>query len=452
MDKTKVLYVSHSPQLCGGEICLLNLVKNLDRNRYEAVVVLPVDGPLRTKIEELGVKTYLSPLEWWIRVEGSFSYNNVPLTGRLKSMLDIFDVEKPDVIHTNTSVVLEGAIAAKIRNIPHIWHIHEVLNGHPTLEALLPLPVFYRIIEKLSNKVIVVSNDMKRELSDFISPDKIETVFNGIDTSKFKERVDLPVREELSIPDDYLIAITVATIHKYKGHDNLLEAASLVKKQGGKIKYLLIGPGSPENINNLHKNISKLNLKDDVHYLGFREDIARLVGGSDFFLLPSVKEGFPLVVLEAMALGKPIVATDCCGPADMIDDGKTGYLVPVARPDLLSSKILELINNVASIKSMGNASYHKYIGNFTLEIYAKKFDMIYDEASTQQESSEISKRDFSLVQSSLVLYQQYIDKIQETTQHNWTAHNIFHQISSQKGIINSIKNYVQIKATNALRQ
>jgi glycosyltransferase involved in cell wall biosynthesis len=425
VGKIKVLYISHSPQLCGGEICLLNLVKNLDRYRYEAVVVLPVDGPLRAKIEELGGKTILSPLEWWVRVEGSFSYKNISVTQRLESILNIVDEERPDVIHTNTSVVFEGAIAAKLRNIPHIWHIHEVLNGHPTLEALLPLPVFYRIVELLSDKVVVVSNDMKRELSALISHDKIETVFNGIDTSKFKEAVELSVRAELSIPDDYMVAITVATIHKYKGHDNLLQAASLVKQHGGKIKYLLVGPGSPENIENLYENIKRLNLTDDVYYLGFREDIPRLVGGSDFFVLPSVKEGFPLVVLEAMALGKPIIATDCCGPADMIDDGKTGYLVPVARPDILSMKIIELAHDVSSIKNMGYASYQKYINNFTLEIYASHFDDIYTNLITaDRHNLKLTEQNRILVKALLDTYQNYINNMQKLIEHDWQKNRL----------------------------
>ena len=425
VGKTKVLYISHSPQLCGGEICLLNLVKNLDRYRYEAVVVLPVDGPLRAKIEELGGKTLLSPLEWWVRVEGSFSYKNISVTQRLESILNIVDEERPDLIHTNTSVVFEGAIAAKLRNIPHIWHIHEVLNGHPTLEALLPLPVFYRIVELLSDKVVVVSNDMKRELSALISHDKIETVFNGIDTSKFKEAVELSVRAELSIPDDYMVAITVATIHKYKGHDNLLQAASLVKQHGGKIKYLLVGPGSPENIDNLYKNIKRLNLKDDVYYLGFREDIPRLLGGSDFFVLPSVKEGFPLVVLEAMAMGKPIIATDCCGPADMIDDGKTGYLVPVARPDILSTKIIELAHDVSSIKNMGYASHQKYINNFTLEIYARHFDDIYKNLITADRLNlKLTEQNRILVKALLDTYQNYINNMQKLIERDWQMNRL----------------------------
>jgi glycosyltransferase involved in cell wall biosynthesis len=443
MGKIKVMYISHSPELCGGEICLLNLLKQIDRNRYDAVVVLPVDGPLRAKIEEIGYKTYLSPLEWWVKVEGSFHYKSITVTDRLQGILNIIDDEKPDLIHTNTSVVFEGAIAAKIRNIPHIWHIHEVLNGHPTLEALFPLPVFYRIIEQLSDKVIVVSNDMKKELSSFVSYNKLKTIYNGIDTSTFNNIVDTSIRQEFSIPDDYLIAITVATIHKYKGHDNLLESASLAKQKGCKIKYLLVGPGSSENIDNLNNNINRLKLKGDVIYTGFRNDISRLVSGSDFFVLPSVKEGFPLVVLEAMALKKPIIATDCCGPADMIDDGKTGYLVPVANPVTLSDKIIELAKDKALIKNMGLASYDKYNDNFTLKVYADSFTNLYNELIRTSAKTILTESDTVFVLSLLIMYQQYVENSRCVNYQYPNIMDIFNQLSAKKSITSVIKAFAR---------
>jgi glycosyltransferase involved in cell wall biosynthesis len=409
MKKIKILYISHSPYLNGAEICLFNLVKSIDRERYEPVVIFPEVGPLTEKLKETGIKTYVAPLERWVGLEGKRSYSGISLADRVSLLMQIIEKESPDVIHTNTSVVFEGAIAAKLRNLPHIWHIHEVLRGHPTLDPYLPLPSLYWVIDKLADRVVVVSNDMRNELRLFMTDDKIETVFNGIEISKHGENDNISLRQELGIPDDYYIAINVASILKYKGQDNLLDAAALVKASGGKVKYLLVGSGSKDNVSHLLEKVAKLGLGEDVQYLGYRQDIPRLIKGSDFFVLPSVKEGFPLVVLEAMALRKPIVATNCCGPADMIDDGVNGFLVPVNRPDLLSEKIMEMTRDKAATAGMGERSYSKFQENFTIEKYAQGFERIYSRLSgSHKPNAVLTDYDRSLLESLVEIYQSYM--------------------------------------------
>jgi glycosyltransferase involved in cell wall biosynthesis len=414
LGRKKILYISHSAQLAGAELCLLNLVRNLDRERFTSAVVFPEEGPLKESIEGLGITTYLAPLEWGVWASGRLKYNAVPLPERVQRILEIIDKEEPQIIHSNTSVIFEGAIAAKLKGIPHVWHIHEVLEGHPSLQAFLPLPLFYRVLEFLSDKVVVVSNDMKRELAAFVASEKLQTVFNGIDPARYKDVSAANVRGEFGIPDDCLLSINVATISRYKGQDNLLEAAALAKAKGSNVKYLLVGPGSKENVDALLSKIKDLNLTEDVFYLGYREDAPELIKGSDFFVLPSVKEGFPLAVLEAMALGKPVIATDCCGPADMVNDGVNGYLVPVGRPDLLGDKILQLSRDKSAMANMGEQSYEKYRANFGIEKYASDFEKLYGYISEAIPSAGGHFNSTDVMELLFEAYQRHVDSMQKT--------------------------------------
>src|SRR6185369_10453023 len=180
MPKTKILFFSHSSYLFGAENCLLSLVGSLDRTRFESVVVLPSEGPLRQKLDDLGVRSHVIPLEWWVKNEGKFLFPQNELLQRLDQLLRIVAEEKPDLIHSNTSVVWLGAVAARILGIRHIWHLHEMLVDHPSLEPSFPLPLLYQSIDFLSERIVAVSEELGRELAGYATPGKLRVIHNGI--------------------------------------------------------------------------------------------------------------------------------------------------------------------------------------------------------------------------------------------------------------------------------
>ena len=383
MTKTKILYVSHSSRIGGAEVCLLTLIKYLDKNFFEPVVVFPTPGPLRKQIEQLGVRTYITPLEWWVRAEREFAYKGNPLSRRVQALARIIEREKPHIVHTNTSVIWEGALAAQLRGVPHLWHIHEILEVHPVLRTLFPLPTVHQIMDELSQRVVAVSEAALNGLVQDITASKLTVISNGIDTAKFKttgnENHGSSLREELNLPADAILAITVGSLVAEKGHDNLLMAASLVGKRHVPVHFILVGGGTPPAVWALKKKIKELRLEHSVHYLGFRRDVPRLVKSCDFLVLPSHTDAFPLAVLEAMAAGKPVIATASGGAAEMIANGESGFLVPVANPHRLCDKILEIAADVEMRKRMGTSAFQRFNENFTAEIFAARFGNLYQE-------------------------------------------------------------------------
>jgi len=400
----KILYVSHSSQIGGAEICLLNLLRGLDRSTFCPIVVFPSEGPLKDKITDLSIKTYITSLEWWVEPECGLSFQADNLSVRIRKLAAIIDREKPSIIHTNTSVIWEGAIVAKLKNIPHVWHIHEFLQGHPSLKPLIPLPLLYHLVELLSDKVVTVSLAVKTELSDYISLESLVTIYNGIDIP-----ILTPSEVESVVSENDFTAVIVGQISKCKGHDTLLDAISLVKGKMRSSKFLVIGQGSDMAVSALLSNVERLNILEHVFYLGYRSDAARIIAQADVLILPSHREAFPTVILEAMALGKPVIATDCGGPSEMVIDGETGYVIPVNDPLSLSETILDAYLNRDKLKEMGGKGQRRFKDNFRLEEHVVHFEELYRQVLEKNRVSDI--KELMLVEGIVQFYDSYVEKL-----------------------------------------
>lgn len=400
--KTKILYISHSSFFNGAEICLLTLLRNLDRELVEPVVVFPGKGPLIEVLEGLGIKTYITPLERWIR----FKYDRPADTGldsRVHTLIGIIESEQIDLVHTNTSVVMEGAIAAKIKRIPHIWHIHEFLKDNTELYASLPLPVIYYLISLLSDKVISVSNFVSSQFRSAVENNKIVTIYNGVEENHSPQ--DLSIRHEFGIKDDEILAVALAILTESKGYKNLLEAASEILKKGIKVKFLWAGGSDKKTLRDFEKQVKKLGIKDSFIYAGFRKDIQKLLRNTDILICPSKMETLSLAILEAMAAGKPVITTDCGGPTECVVNDQTGYIVPVDDNLGLSKAILNLCTSKQIRDTFGKNGLDRYKEIFSAGIYAKNIQDSYTGLIDDKTRSEDIESERTLIDSFIQVYQ-----------------------------------------------
>jgi hypothetical protein len=225
-DKKKILFLSHTSGISGAEECLLTLVKYLDRERFEPLVVMPPpDGPLREAMEQLGVRVLVRPLRWWATApsgnrlrelaldfyrvlvqclgvaprapilkayRSAMGLLNAPAHGDIENDLEqrVLDLEQIireeniALVHSNTSVIWEGAFAASRAGVPHVWHLHEIMKGYPHLTMLLPLGMVYSVMTKLSDRVVTVSDAVRDSIPGAVSRRNLLTIPNGIDTQK----------------------------------------------------------------------------------------------------------------------------------------------------------------------------------------------------------------------------------------------------------------------------
>jgi len=376
-DKKRILYVSHSSGLDGAEKCLLSLAKHLDKKRFTPIIALPATGKLRSEAAKFGIKTIIFPLERWILFSYDYGLSGQNLIERSSKLARIIEEEKIDIVHTNTALIAEGALAARIAGRPHIWHMHEILAGHPSLILPLPLYLTHKLIDIYSEYVVCVSMAVKNSLSDVIRTEKIKVIYNGIETP-LKSVGTQRLRRELGLPDNALIVCTIGHIMEEKGYSTFVSAAIRVLKENKNIHFVSVGDMLDQALSQrLKEQIKEAAIDAHISFLGYRSDIWQILDDIDVYVTSSQTESFGLAIVEAMASGKPVISTRSGGPEEIIVDGSTGRLVPVNDPDTMADAIIELASDQTKRQKMGTNGRRRFEENFTISQYAGSFEELY---------------------------------------------------------------------------
>lgn len=388
MEKINLLYVHSSNELYGADRSLFRLVRNLDKQRFSPYVVISSDvhyeKPLLSpELKELGVETFIIPLAVLRRKYFNpigilyFSYLFITSSWKLSKIIRKYRI---DIVHSNTSAVFSGSVAAFITKRRHIWHVREIYIT-PRLLGL----IIARLIAILSIKAIAVSNAVRTNLSNNgCDPKKIAVVHNGIDVEVFSsdEEKRITIRSELKIPQDVIIVGMIGRISSWKGQDILVLAAQEVVDFYSDVQFLLVG-GVVEweefRRDDLLSLINNSGLSETIILKDFRPDVSDLLTAFDIFVLPStLPDPFPTVVLEAMASGLPVIASALGGAKEMLTE-ECGILVPVGDPKALATSINDLIKNTDMRISMGNKAKLRAQEKFSTQNYVDSIEAIYSE-------------------------------------------------------------------------
>ncbi|AKB13452.1 Glycosyltransferase involved in cell wall bisynthesis [Methanosarcina thermophila] len=269
------------------------------------------------------------------------------------------------------------------------WNIPLVISALGTIERKVAYEGSYtskQIIEAMSfaDRILSVSEDLKLHIVNLgIDKNKVHVVPNGVDIGKFKPAGKAHARSILNLPQDKNIVLFVGALRKIKGVDYLIEAAhSFVDKD----TYLFMVGRDDGLKKNLEKRAYELKIANYIKFTGpvNHEDIPLWISASDILVLPSLSEGRPNVILEALACEVPVVATDVGGIPELMVDGETGYLVPPKSPDELSRKINKLLDDKNRREKMGKFGRKCIIQRgLTWEAHAKTTVDIYQELLTK---------------------------------------------------------------------
>jgi glycosyltransferase involved in cell wall biosynthesis len=362
-------------------------VKHIDKKRVHPIVVVPKKGLLKDRLQDLGVETYVLPQAWWISPTRDFGQKDgakIDIVERCNNIAALIRDEHVDIVHTNTSVVIEGAIAAKLTERPHIWHLHEILKVYPTLKPCLPLHLIYKFIELHSDVLITVTDALRKAVSEETNTDKIRVIHNGIDVVNECQLVP-GFRKEMGISKDYVVVCAIGSVIREKGYDNFIVAAKHVLAKRKNVRFIIIGSmGDHEFASILFREIRRSGLKEYIKFLGHRSDIARILKEIDVCVVSSQTESFGLTQLEAMGAGRPIVATRCGGPEEIVVDGETGILVPINDPEAMAEAIISLADNREKRRQMGLSGLNRYDRYFTANCYCKQIEALYSEVSRRK--------------------------------------------------------------------
>ncbi|MBE9571085.1 MAG: glycosyltransferase family 4 protein [Proteobacteria bacterium] len=393
MEGLKILIVMHGAGKGGVEKSIAILCKYLDKERFEPIVAMPSDGPLKAYLDGIGIKTIITPLEWWTPLhffygDGHYYRFLSGLKNRVNNLVRIINENEINLVHSSTLTVADGAIAAKLSGRPHVWHIHGRFDGtSPTFGTYLPIDVLYPIVGELSTRIVAVSQIVKDFLCPYIAPSKINLINNGIDIDKFKEKTSSSksLLEEFPTLKNKVLVGLVGRIARVKGIEDYIEAAINVLRIRDDVGFLVVGPEEDKTLGQkVRKRVDSSNFADNIVFTGYRKDIPGLLQGIDLVVCSSLKEGFPYSCLEAMAASKALVATKCGGPEEMVIDGETGYLVDVDNPNELARAILKVAENPKTMKSMGERGRKRIEQFFEARVYAQNFENLYKDVVTEK--------------------------------------------------------------------
>ncbi len=365
----KIVFIVESLDVGGAELSLLKWLRHCDRNLFAPSVIAFSDGILREELNRLEIPNIIFPKQRPF---------DILFLGRLVKQIRQI---APDVIHCRNGIpaISYGVIAARLTRIPVICSLHGRTHY---IQQNIKTWLWFRIM-RLSQTIITVTEGIGEEVSRYgnIPRDKVKMIHNGIDLTGqapalFRENL----REESGFSrDDFLIG-TVGNLRAIKGQKYLVQAMPEILSKIGRAKIVLIGSGEEQE--NLQKLAAQLHISDKIKFLGYRENAGRLIGMFDVFVLPSLSEGFPNVLLEAMMAQIPIVATRVGGVGEIVADGQEALLVGHADSDALAHAVIHLAENPELSARLAKNAGQRVRTCFDIQKTFAEYDAVYTQ--TQQ--------------------------------------------------------------------
>ncbi len=353
----------------GAEKMLISLVDHLDKASYRSVVCLLKDGWLRDQFQRRGVDTFIHPLN------RSFDI------GWLRKFVGFVKKHRIDLMHSHEFAMnTYGSIASVLSGVPIVTTVH----GKSYYWKYLRRRMAYRFVSRQS-KMVAVSEDIARGLCQAVGirPDRIRTIYNGIEIDLFhpNQRMREQIRRELQVTDEQSVIGAIGNLYPVKGHTYLVRAAAAVIRMVPNAVFFIAGRG--HLLESLQAEARELGVENKIRFLGFRDDVPALLQAMDIFVLPSLSEGLPLSALEAMASGKPVVATRVGGVPEVVVDGETGFLTAPEDADELAEKLVCLLRTPCLAHQLGANGQEIVKERFSLDRMVKNYERLYQDVLSE---------------------------------------------------------------------
>ncbi len=393
-----ILVLDTGKEWGGGTNSLLELLKRVDMKRYRFSALFYTNyktnsSDIKTELQNLGVQfltlkqekqsAVVKIIKELVRTVFFFSRRVkrhlifvIDCQSRIKKnaqrISDILQNRSIDLLYMNNqpSSNLEGILASELTNIPTLQHsrIETDLNSFEV-----------NVSNRVLSKIICVSEGVKEALiQQGIDPSLCVVVHNGISVNVAPDLPLTDIKKKWNIKDNEIIIGTVGSLIKRKRIQDLIEAMYIIKtKTDSPIKCLILGQG-PEQAN-LADFVKKKNLDEMVIFTGFRADAISFINSMDIFVMTSEKEGLPRVILEAMLMVKPVVASNITGNSELVADGSSGFLIPVGKPDELADAVMRLINNPGLRSEMGHNARKRVLDAYLIDKYISGVETVFEE-------------------------------------------------------------------------
>jgi glycosyltransferase involved in cell wall biosynthesis len=373
--KARICHITKATGVAGSEKHLLMLLRGLDKAKYQVKLALLAerDKPLDDYVLRLE--------EGGVQVKRVFIRGDIDplLVWRLYRLLreGNYDLVHTHLIHAD----LYGTLAAKLAGVPIIVstkHNDNAFRRHPFYAFL------DRLASKFAGKIIVVSDHLKRFFDEVEGLDrgKMTRIHYGLEEAWVEDQSSrtarpVSVQEELGIPPDTPLVGIIARLNPQKGHTYLLAAFAKVVESLPEARLLIVGDGNLRG--DLERQTRELRITRRVTFTGWRDDIPRIMADLNLLILSSLWEGFGLVLLEAMMMGKPIVASRVSAIPEIVVDGVTGLLVPPRDQEALAKAIIAMLQDKERAEAMGQAGRERVERYFSVERMVQQTEALYEE-------------------------------------------------------------------------
>lgn len=361
----RVLWLTKGLGPGGTETLLAAGATAIDREHfdYSAAYVVPEKRALVPLVERAGVE---------VTCLGTVAPGDLRWTWRLRRLLE----EQPvDVVHAHAPLVAAIARLAA-RTLPRRVRPLTMSTEHNIWSAYsFPTRIINAITYPLDQAHFAVSEEVRRSMPEWWQQ-RTETLIHGIAVEAVRARRSARehMRRALGVRDDECLAVTVANYRRHKDYSTLLAAARLLREGGAPVRFVAVGQGPLEHaVNDEH---ARSGLGDDFQLLGYRPDAIDVLAAADLFVLSSRQEGLPVALMEALALGLPVIATAVGGIPEAVRDGIEGRLVPAGRPDELADAILGLVRDPEQRERMGKAAALR-AADFDVERVVRRYEACY---------------------------------------------------------------------------
>lgn len=390
MNKKRILYIESNPDgtIGGSYYSLLFLIEGLNKDLYEPYVLFCHENVLISRFKEVAKEVLVSdydpfdsnPFNSWKTIPRFVKY----IVMKQPELKRIIRNVKPDLVHLNNTYAAnhEWVLACLLNNIKVVAH-----DRGTRPPATWQTKIFSRFVD-----AIIPVSDVYAEfvVQQGLKPKLIRRVYNGLDAKTFKKyctpETRITLREELGANSGTILVGMVGNIDYWKGQLVFVKAMDAIIQDADHcfdVQGIIIGD-TPKRAKPYEQQIRNFirerNIERKVKFLGFRQDIPQILNAMDIFVHASVEpEPFGRVILEAMVMGKPIVATKPGGPCEIIDDGVTGYLIPMNDHVSMKNAIMKYVKDLNRAKSMGEAAQKAAEAKFSVTRMVGGVEAVYEE-------------------------------------------------------------------------
>lgn len=374
----RVAFVQLSSEYGGMEVYASLFLRNLDPRRYDPVLIIPNDfyqpsiQPFVEQMKAIGIP--------FIKTAPISTKRGVGFMEDVWRLRQVFKEIKPDVVHIHTWAphhARKEILAARLAGVPAIFRT-ENLSPSANLKRFTKYMV--KPFDLLTNYIISPAEENRQEQLQLVGrkPSKLFLSYNGIELDRYDVNHDVAAaKRALNLDPNIPVVGAVGRLREQKGHTYLVAAAERIIKEYGAVNFVILGEGPLEQP--LKEQVAKLGLEKYFHWVGLqREALLLYISAMDIAAMPSLHEGFSIVMLEFMAMGKPLIASDLQCFREATVPGESGLLVPSQNSDELATAIISLLRDPARAKLMGQKAAERVRTEFSIQRNMTDVMNLYD--------------------------------------------------------------------------